>query len=97
MSYQQRLTNYLFPRLRGCDRMKEAVGNCAKFLGPGVDVSGAVMGSMLVCAVLASLAFGVLVAHGICVGMFRVFRGQSVAAAQKRAAEPKAMQVAVEG
>lgn len=29
---------------------------------------------VLVCAVLASLAIGVLVAHGICVAMFKVFR-----------------------
>jgi hypothetical protein len=29
---------------------------------------------VLVCAVLASLAVGVLVAYGICMGMFVVFR-----------------------
>ena len=29
---------------------------------------------MLVCAVLASLAAGVLVAYGVCVGMFGLFR-----------------------
>jgi hypothetical protein len=29
---------------------------------------------MLVCAVLASLAAGVLVAYGVCVGMFVAFR-----------------------
>jgi uncharacterized protein (DUF2062 family) len=29
---------------------------------------------MLVCAVLASLAAGVLVAYGVCVGMFAMFR-----------------------
>jgi hypothetical protein len=29
---------------------------------------------MLVCAVLASLTAGVLVAYGVCVGMFGVFR-----------------------
>ena len=29
---------------------------------------------MLVCAVLASLAMGVLVAYGVCVGMFGLFR-----------------------
>ena len=28
---------------------------------------------VLVCAVLASLASGVLVAYGVCLGMFRVF------------------------
>ena len=29
---------------------------------------------MLICAVLASLGMGVLVAYGVCVVMFRVFR-----------------------
>ena len=29
---------------------------------------------MLVCAVAASLALGVLVAYGLCVGLFRLFR-----------------------
>ncbi|HEX9198380.1 MAG TPA: hypothetical protein VF865_02395 [Acidobacteriaceae bacterium] len=29
---------------------------------------------VLVCAVLASLAAGVLVAHGVCLAMFGVFR-----------------------
>ena len=29
---------------------------------------------MLVCAVLASLTAGVLVAYGVCLGMFGVFR-----------------------
>jgi uncharacterized protein (DUF2062 family) len=44
---------------------------------------------MLICAVLASLAFGVLVAYGICQMMFRVLRGQSINAAkrERRAAE----------
>ena len=32
---------------------------------------------MLVCAVLASLAAGVLVAYGVCVGMFGLFRMHS--------------------
>jgi uncharacterized protein (DUF2062 family) len=29
---------------------------------------------MLVCAVLASLAVGVLMAYGVCIAMFRVFQ-----------------------
>ena len=29
---------------------------------------------LLLCAVLASLAFGVLLAYWLCMGMFRVFR-----------------------
>lgn len=39
---------------------------------------------MLICAVFASLALGVLVSYGICQGMFRVFRVHSLAAAQSR-------------
>jgi uncharacterized protein (DUF2062 family) len=39
---------------------------------------------MLVCAVLASLAFGVLVAYGICQAMFRVFRVHAESAAKQR-------------
>lgn len=31
---------------------------------------------MLVCAVLASLAAGVLAAYGVCVGVFRLLRTQ---------------------
>ncbi len=40
---------------------------------------------MLVCAVLASLAVGVLLAYGICIAMFRVFRmhAQQVAAERR--------------
>ena len=32
---------------------------------------------MLVCAILASLAFGVLAAYGICLGFFRVIAGRA--------------------
>ena len=32
---------------------------------------------MLVCAVLASLAFGVLTAYGICLGFFRLMAGRN--------------------
>lgn len=41
---------------------------------------------MLICAVLASLALGVLVAYGICQGMFRVFRTHAETAARMRLA-----------
>ena len=45
------------------------------------------MGSlMLVCAVAASLAVGVLVAYGICQGMFRVFRLHAMSEAKSRGA-----------
>jgi uncharacterized protein (DUF2062 family) len=40
---------------------------------------------VLVCAVLASLAVGVLVAYGVCLAMFRVFQmhAQQVAAERR--------------
>ena len=44
---------------------------------------------MLVCAILASLALGVLVAYVICQTMFRIFRVHAVSAAKSRvAAQP---------
>ena len=42
--------------------------------------------TMLMCAVLASLALGVLVAYGICQAMFRMFRVHAVNAARSRVA-----------
>jgi uncharacterized protein (DUF2062 family) len=39
---------------------------------------------MVVCAVLASLAFGVLMAYGICQLLFRVFRLHAESAARQR-------------
>ena len=39
---------------------------------------------MLICAVLASLALGVLIAYAICHTMFRIFRVQSIQAAKRR-------------
>ena len=50
---------------------------------------------MLICAVAASLAFGVLVAYGICQAMFRIFRVHSMATARQRVSAPA--RVAVEG
>ena len=41
---------------------------------------------MLVCAVLASLALGVLVAYGLCQAMFRLFRVHAENAARSRTA-----------
>ena len=41
---------------------------------------------MLVCAVLASLALGVLVAYGICHSMFHLFKVHAVSAARSRSA-----------
>ena len=43
---------------------------------------------LLVCAVLASLAFGVLLAYGLCLAMFRVFRVHSRQVLQRRALRP---------
>lgn len=40
---------------------------------------------LLVCAVLASLAVGVLLAYGLCLSMFRVFRLHSISKAKQRA------------
>lgn len=56
-----------------------------------------IMGSlMLVCAVLASLALGVLMAYGICQVMFRIFRVHAMAAAKERVSNSP-VRVAVEG
>lgn len=51
---------------------------------------------MMVCAVMASLAFGVLVAYGICQVMFQAFRMHAESAARERV-EPGATRVALEG
>ncbi len=55
----------------------------------------------LVCAVLASLAAGVLLAYGICVGMFHIFRIHARQAAVSRkmsaAIKPQVARGAVEG
>ncbi len=40
---------------------------------------------VLLCAVSAALAGGVLAAYGLCYGMFQVFRIHSMQAAQQRA------------
>ncbi len=41
---------------------------------------------MLLCAILASLALGVLVAYAMCQTMFRLFRVHAVSAAKSRVA-----------
>jgi hypothetical protein len=45
---------------------------------------------MLVCAVLASLAVGVLLAHWVCVAMFAMFRTHARQVAATRLAKPAA-------
>lgn len=52
---------------------------------------------VLLCSVLASLAVGVLIAYGICLGMFRVFRVHSMQAAQARVAAREAAKATVVG
>jgi hypothetical protein len=42
---------------------------------------------MLMCAVFASLAFGVLAAYGVCLGFFRLMAGRATSAARS-AIEP---------
>jgi hypothetical protein len=42
---------------------------------------------MLLCAVLASLAFGVLAAYGVCLGFFRLMAGRTNSVA-RAAIEP---------
>jgi hypothetical protein len=49
---------------------------------------------MLVCAVLASLSLGVLVAYGICMAMFHVFKIHSIQVAQQRIAQREAARMA---
>jgi len=49
---------------------------------------------VLICAVLASLAGGVLLAYGICDAMFHLFRIHSIQVAQQRIAEREAQQLA---
>lgn len=39
---------------------------------------------MLICAVLVSLAFGVLLAYGLCLLLFRLFVAHAVAVAQRQ-------------
>jgi hypothetical protein len=45
---------------------------------------------MLGCAILASLAFGVLAAYGVCLGFFRLIAGHTVAAVHTASAPAKA-------
>ena len=49
---------------------------------------------VLICAVLASLAGGVLLAYGMCTAMFHLFRIHSIQAAQGRAARRQAQGLA---
>ena len=61
-----------------------------------VPVEGKAVGVtlLLICAVLASLTAGVLLAYGICVGMFWVFRihAEQVAEARRQLATAKVVE-----
>lgn len=50
---------------------------------------GLVTSFMVVCAVLASLAIGVLLAHWICVAMFAMFRTHQRQVVAARVAKPQ--------
>ena len=49
---------------------------------------------MLIAAVLASLALGVLVAYGVCQTMFRIFRVHATSVSRQSAATPVVRAVA---
>jgi uncharacterized protein (DUF2062 family) len=49
---------------------------------------------VLVCAVLASLAGGVLLAYSLCMAMFNMFRIHSIQVAQQRVARREAQTLA---
>ena len=49
---------------------------------------GFISSIMLLCAILASMAVGVLLAHAICVAMFAMFRTHQRQVAAARLAKP---------
>ena len=53
-----------------------------------------ILSVLLVCAVAASLAMGVLVAYGLCLAMFRLFRIHATqVAARRQVAQPVGLRV----
>jgi hypothetical protein len=55
--------------------IKHSRNASSDFVRRGVETGAVVILTiMLICAVLASLGVGVLVAYGVCIGMFGVFR-----------------------
>lgn len=56
-----------------------------------------ILSIVLVCAVLASLAVGVLVAYGVCIAMFGMFRIHARQVAESSARNVVASTRAVEG
>jgi hypothetical protein len=66
----------------------------SRFIHPGVVVISSIV---LICAVLASLAVGVLVAYGVCMAMFGVFRIHARQVAESSARRVVASTQVVEG
>ena len=56
----------------------------SRYESSGAGVSSSIM---LVCAVLASLAVGVLVAYGVCIAMFGIFQMHARQVAEGRGAK----------
>ncbi len=56
----------------------------------GLEGSKMLITLMLGCAILASLALGVLAAYAVCLGFFRVMAGRTVAAIHAASAPAKA-------
>jgi hypothetical protein len=56
-----------------------------------------ILSIVLICAVLASLAVGVLVAYGVCIAMFEVFRMHARQVAESSARRMVASTQIVEG
>jgi hypothetical protein len=78
-----------------CD-LEEAWVSGAEYAERNWEDWAVISSLMMVCAVLASLALGVLVAYGICQVMFRVFRVHVESAARERV-QSAATRVALEG
>ncbi|HEY4009463.1 MAG TPA: hypothetical protein VGM11_04885 [Acidobacteriaceae bacterium] len=53
----------------------------------GLEGQKMLISLMLVCAILAAMAFGVLVAYGVCLGFFRLMAGRAAAPVRTGALE----------
>lgn len=56
--------------------------------GTGWKDGEVIVSLMVVCAVLASLAFGVLVAYGVCLAFFRLFGARAATGAARLDRKP---------
>ena len=59
------------------ERRNGPLSNRASWAADGLEGRKMLITLMLVCAVLASLAFGVLTAYAICLGFFRMMAGRT--------------------